>query len=203
NTIRGAGNVGWSGSPTAITNAGTIIADQPTPLILDSGTRPLTNSGTVRAQASATLRCGTSTNYSNGTLTGGNWEAVDGTLRLQGVNLVTNAADILLDGPGSNIYNAGTGTTSALASFVTNGASASFTIQNGRDFTTSGAFHNAGTLLVGDGCTFTSTGAYTQTDGFTTVDGILDAPSPIDIQTGVLGGNGTVNADVTNARRVS
>src|SRR5690606_35894292 len=70
-------------------------------------------------------------------------------------------------------------------------------------FTTSGAFHNAGTLLVGDGCTFTSTGAYTQTDGFTTVDGILDAPSPIDIQAGVLGGNGTVNADVTNARRVS
>lgn len=46
-------------------------------------------------------------------------------------------------------------TTDALANFSTNAASGSFTIQNGRNFTTAANVTNNGTLTVGDTSTFT------------------------------------------------
>jgi hypothetical protein len=86
----------------------------------------------------------------------------DGTLRLINANISTNAATILLDGLNSNFYR-DSGTTDALANLATNATGASFTIQNGRNFTTAGAFENDGALVVGNNSTFTATGADTDT----------------------------------------
>ena len=53
-TIRGAGNLGWSGAPTDFANAGTIIADGTNPLIFTTPNG--TNSGALRAESGAELR---------------------------------------------------------------------------------------------------------------------------------------------------
>src|SRR2546426_11832525 len=68
--------------------------------------------------------------------------------------ITTNAATIRLGGATSQLLNTSTGT-DALAGFTTNAAAGSFTIQNGRNFTPTGSFTNAGALKVGTGSTFT------------------------------------------------
>lgn len=55
NTIQGAGNIGWNGSPTAINNQGTILANVPNILLVD-GNGVVTNTGTLRADSGGTLR---------------------------------------------------------------------------------------------------------------------------------------------------
>ena len=92
----------------------------------------------------------------------------------------------------------------ALANFTTNASGASFTVQNGRNFTTGGTFSNAGTLAVGTGSTFTAGGDYTQTAGTTSLQGgTLAATGVKDLQGGVLSGNGTVSGDLTNEAMLS
>jgi hypothetical protein len=89
------------------------------------------------------------------TLTGGTFEVIgNSTLRFTGANIVTNAATLLLDGAGSALLNA-TNNANALANFTNNAAAGSFTIRNGRNFTSAGAFSNAGIVQVGTGSTFT------------------------------------------------
>ncbi len=77
---------------------------------------------------------------------------------------MTNAATIVLDSAGSAILNESTNG-DALVNFATNTAAGSFTIQNGRNFTTAGAFSNAGVVRVGASSTFTSTGSFTDALG--------------------------------------
>ncbi|MGE3180752.1 MAG: hypothetical protein AB7N71_03920, partial [Phycisphaerae bacterium] len=57
NTMIGAGNIGWNGSPTAITNmpGGTIIADGTNALICDPGSQTFTNMGVMSATAGSNL----------------------------------------------------------------------------------------------------------------------------------------------------
>src|SRR5438445_522101 len=71
-------------------------------------------------------------------------------------NIVTNAAIIVLDGEGSQLLNSSS--TNALSGFTTNAAAGSFTIQNGRNFTVSSVFANAGAFTVGDLSTLSLTG---------------------------------------------
>ena len=206
-TIQGAGQLGVN--LIGLNNQGLILANQTTPLIInprdDLG---FTNSGTLRANAGSTLQVTDHlANYSGTTLTGGTY-AVYGTagspgnLQLPTGAIVTNAATILLDGVNSNLkQNNGT---DALTSLATNSADGSFTIRNGRNFTTAGAFGNAGLVQVGDSSTFTISGAFTNTGadpgGLQLRGGTINATS-LD-NSGEVNGFGTIGVAVTNSGTV-
>ena len=162
---------------------------------------PFSNSGTVRA-ASGTLNLGSAfSNFSGTTLTGGTY-IVSSTLSFTGANIQTNAATIVLDGSASNTLNS-SNSANALTNFSTNAAGGSFTIQNGRNFTTTGAFTNAGNLAVGASSIFTATGNYTQTAGDTDLQGgTLAATGLVDLQGGLLSGSGAVSGNVSNQVQV-
>ncbi len=187
------------------TNQGTISAD------VSGGTFQLdglnwTNAGTVQAQNGGTIvSAGTNANYSGGTLTGGTWKVFDNSaLRLIGGSITNNAADIVLDGVNSNLFS-DMGSTNALAGFAANAAGGSFTILNGRDFTTAGTLSNAGDETIGAGSTLSLAAGenLTQTGGVTTVNGALATTSLVDIQGGLLQGSGTIAGNVTNAGQMN
>jgi hypothetical protein len=88
----------------------------------------------------------------------------------------------------------------ALSPFASNDAAGSFTIQNGRNFSSAGDFSNAGATTIDAGSTFTVNGGYTQTGGITTLnDATLSASGLVDLQGGTLSGTGTINASVQNS----
>src|SRR5262249_51487038 len=134
------------------------------------------------------------------TLTGGIWRVCgDSTMRLLGVDIVTNNATIILDGASSKLYRDDSpGATSALANFATNDTAGSFTIQEGRNPPPASPFTNKGTLIIAPDSTFTTSGAYTQTASGTTtlVGGTLTALSITN--DGKLNGEGAVNGPVIN-----
>ena len=116
--------------------------------------------GTLTVAAGATLSVtGAFTNFAGSTLSGGTY-VIGGTFQFTGARIVTNAATIVLDGPNSRIINESSN--DALAGLATIAATGSFTIQNGRAFTTAGAFTNLGRLTIGAGSTFTVMGDFTQ-----------------------------------------
>ena len=119
--------------------------------------------------------------------------AATGTLRFNSVDINTNSATIVLDGPTSNIYNATTGTTSALTALTTNAVDGTLTLANGRDLSTtpSGAtFTNSGTLNLGAGSTLNVSGVFTQPGSTLHVDiGGPNAASDF----GQVAATGTIN----------
>jgi hypothetical protein len=195
-TIQGSGNIG--NNTLNLTNLGTIIANQSTSLTIDPNSG-VTNSGTFRANSGSTLIVTDNlTNYSAKILTGGIYD-VAGTMKLPvptTETIVTNAATIILDGDSSAIVRY-SGGADALAGFATNAATGAFTIKSGRDFTTAGAFSNAGKMTFETGSDFTvgASQNYIQTAGLTTVNGSLIA-ALVDIQAGILKGSGTITGNV-------
>lgn len=164
---------------------------------------PFTNTGTVRV-STGVLALLELTNFSGTTLTGGTY-ALSGTLRFNSANIVTNAASIILDGPASAIQNTA-GNSNALANFATNSASSTFQIKNGRNFSRSGTFSNAGELTIGPGDntfsidTVTNTGTLTKPGAGTgnvtsatsfTNNGTIDVPSGMLILTPLSNQSGT------------
>jgi hypothetical protein len=61
------------------------------------------------------------------------------------------------------------------------------------------AVNNSGTALVPAGASLSVGGNYTQTDGTTTVDGVLTASNTVFLNGGLLSGGGTINGSVVNA----
>ncbi|MFQ5796053.1 MAG: CARDB domain-containing protein, partial [Candidatus Bipolaricaulia bacterium] len=148
------------------------------------------NSGTVDVN-SGTLNLTTVTQHVGNTLADGTWNVfANATLNITtGVDITTNNANVALSGVGSNFAK--------INSLATNGGS--FSILDGRDFTTVGALSNADNVTIGDGSTFTVTSDYTQISGNTTLNnGTLAASTVVDIQGGNLSGSGTVDAPVVN-----
>ncbi|MBI4838974.1 MAG: hypothetical protein HY806_07545, partial [Nitrospirae bacterium] len=144
-TIQGSGLLG--NNQMALTNEGTITANQSNALTINPSSSGFTNNGTIRANSGSTLTVNdTLTNLSGTTLTGGTYY-VTGTMRLPGA-INTNAASIILDGTSSNLYNGTSGTNNALTNLNTNNGS--FSILNDRDFTTAGNLTNSGAIIVGD-----------------------------------------------------
>ena len=143
----------------ALDNLGILTVDHR--LIIDKPGAPYHNSGTISVASGQIFAIdnGTLTNLSAGTLTGGTY-VIDGTFRFPNASIATNAANIVLVGAAARIVNQFD--TNALANLATNAADGRFTIKNGHNLTTSGAFHNAGTLGVGVSSTFTASGDYTQ-----------------------------------------
>jgi formylmethanofuran dehydrogenase subunit C len=144
------------------------MRDTPAPATARDIDVALTNSGTVNVQAGTLLLDGGFNNFSGTTLTGGTY-VVSGTLEFSGADIQTNAANIVLDGAASRIINTIFGGQDALRNFASN--TGSFTVQNGRNFSPTGAFSNAGTLTVGSGSTFTQSGAFSNFDGVGTLTG--------------------------------
>ncbi len=211
-TINISSDSGLSVNPPSALNAqhmnsGTINVTDGNLTVTQSGTSPtFANPGTVNVSAGQTfdISGGTFTSFSGGTLLEGTYN-LGGTFQFNGAAITTNQATIVLDGAGGGLARiVNESSADALANFSTNTAGASFTIQNGRNFTTAGALANAGNLTVGSGSSLTVGGGgnYTQTSGTTTVDGTLSA-ALVDIQAGLLRGSGTVTGNVANAGQVA
>jgi len=198
-TIMGSGWIGQNNM--GIVNKGTIVADNAAaPLYINPNSKLLDNQGTLPAESRATLAVLDGLkNYGSNTLTGGTYYAA-GTIKLPvaATGIVTNAATIVLDGPSSAILRYA-GNTDALKGFAANAAAGDFTIKNGRDFTTVGAFANAGSMTFGTDSDFQvgASGNYTQSAGITTVDGTLTASNVL-IDGGILKGTGSITGSVVN-----
>jgi len=152
------------------------------------------NEGTMQAVGGSTLSVSSLTNYANNTLTNGTYYA-SGTLKLPDA-IQINAATIILDGSSSAITtNSGS---DALAGIQANAATGSFTIQNGRNFTTAGSFDNAGILNIGSGSAFTIDGFYHQLGNGTVINNGKFNAGVIDIlEGGILKGSGLMAGNVS------
>ena len=124
---------------------------------------PFENSGTVNVQAGALwFDAGVLVN----SLTEGTWNvASNATLSVTMASFYYNSANVTLDGVGSEFPQ--------LSPLRTNDGS--FTITNGRNFTTAGAFTNSGTLTVGPGSTFAVTGGLNNSGLVQVMGGTLTA----------------------------
>lgn len=181
-TIRGAGSVLLNVG--GFNNAGSIIADQATALVIDPGVQDFNNTGTLRAQDGAELR-------------------------LQG-GVFNNAGGVIeADGPGSNVNLANVGTlvnggtlastnggeirsgvgTGAILNGVTIAAGSTVAQSNSADFRVQGGVTNNGTWELN------STGSQTHIQflGTQTIGGTGAIVMGNNIQNNILVGN---NADV-------
>ena len=197
NTIQGAGTISGFG----ITNAGTLSANQASPLILLTSSAGLTNTGTIAVSAGDTMQIGTSaggalTNFSGTTLTGGTYN-LTGTMQFgaSGTTIATNAANITLNGTAQMLDF---GDHNILAGLNDNSSTGVFKLASSAALTTSGgSFTNAGTFTVSKGTTFTVGGSsfnFTQTGGVSTVDGTLTSSTAgtLSLNGGTLAGEGTL-----------
>lgn len=195
-TIQGAGSIGDS-NPMAITNNGTILANQTNPLTIRPNSSGFSNNGKLMSNAGATLTIDAPFNNLSGTgaLTGGTY-LVTGTIGVPGA-ITSNAAGITLTGASAEILNTDT-LSNALSAISANVASGTLSLQSGESLTTGTSFANAGKITVGTGSSFKVTGKYTQTAGTTTVDGTLTSTSGVLVERGSLIGQGKI-AGVLNS----
>jgi hypothetical protein len=190
--IHGSGRI-----RVAFINEGTVRADRPAfPLKID--TSSFTNLGAVEATLGAEVYAlQLPTNYAAGTLTGGIWHPqTNSTLRLVGVDVAKNRAEIILDGPSSRILSSTAGK-DALAAFATNEYGGIFRIRNGRNYTPAVAFRNEGQVILESGGTLTDPTPYVQAAELTLVQqgGTLIADS-VRVTGGWLCGTGVVQGRV-------
>jgi RHS repeat-associated protein len=164
----------------------------------------VTNEGTITSDDGRSVTVQGATNFASGTLTAGTWQVSgSSTLRLIGDNISTDAATLLLDGAGAQIFS-DTGTTNALAGLAAVTTAGSFTVQNGANVNVAAsAFTNAGMVVVGSGSTLTTAGSYTQSSGSTAVNGTLASGGTVAVNGGVLNGAGTVQGNVVNAAQIT
>ena len=113
----------------------------------------LDNQGTLKVASGGTMVIASNLkNYTTGTLTGGIY-SVAGTMALPvptSESIQTNAATVILDGPSASIIKYAD-SSNALAGFASNTALGGFTVKNGANFATAGAFNNAGAMTFRDG----------------------------------------------------
>jgi hypothetical protein len=189
-SISGAGVIGGSGQPFTFRNDGTVTAGSSAGMVFAPGTT-LQNNGTLAVAAgSQTNIVGPFGNFAGQTLTGGDYN-IAGTLQFTGADIVTNAAQITLDGAGAQIIDPTAN--NGLRNFSTN--SGAFALLHGASLPTLGSFTNTGTLTIGSDTTLI-TGGYHQTAGSTVVNGTLMAPAFV-LDGGTLGGSGTYQGNLT------
>ncbi len=132
------------------TGGGTVLAQSGTLLFSGSGTF----AGTVEATGGGTLTMNPAPkNLVSGTLTGGTWIVGAGSSMSLGANITTDAANIMLNGPGATL--------SSLSSLTKIASTGSLELQGGASFTTAGNLDDAGTIDLPAG-TLNVKGAYTQ-----------------------------------------
>jgi hypothetical protein len=108
---------------------------------------------------------GSLTNFADTTLTSGTY-LIAGTFQFTGANIVTNVANLVLDGsgPGQILDEYGN---NGLASFAVNDVYGTLTLQNGYYLTTTGDVANLGYLLIDFTSVLNVSGNYTQGAGAT------------------------------------
>ena len=106
-----------------------------------------------------------------------------GNLRFFGADIVTNSADVTLDGGGAIQDPSGV---DAFTNLATNAPGGSLTLQGGRSMTVPGLFRNEGRLVAKAGSTFS-----VASDAFVNALG------------GLLRGTGTIDANVGSAGEVA
>jgi hypothetical protein len=174
-------------STASVMNEGSIsVADTGHTLYINPNS--FTNSGTVTAESSGTLELQsvTFTNFSGGTLTGGTYQAESGgTIILPDNEQVTTlAANVLLSGAGSTFETFDTSTSAYVpleSSLTTIASGGSLQILADRNYTTTNAITNQGTLGLGGG-TFSSASL---------------------TNSGTLEGFGTVTPSITNTGTIN
>ena len=174
--IQGDGGIFEGAAPAArLENAGTLkksagVGSSTIAIELD-------NDGVIEAASGILNVTGELLNFSaaTSTLTGGRY-VVSAAFRFSNADIVTNAADFVLDGAASTVENFSA--QDAFRNLATNVAAGALTVRGGRTLTAPGAFANAGSLTVLTGSTFESTGALTNT--------------------GTVAGTGTVKGTATN-----
>jgi hypothetical protein len=157
-------------------NYGTVIADSGDMIIATLGAGlGLNNQGTMKVTSRNSLEVQGDLlfNYSSSTqtLTGGTYH-VEGSWANAYMrftlgptqNILHNAATVIMDGATAYIVRRTYGT-SIFNNLAYNDAGGSFTIKNGNNFTTAGAFQNSGVLNVGTSSTFAVTTDFTQDSG--------------------------------------
>src|SRR5258708_14791272 len=144
-----------------------------------------TNAGTMTINSGSTfavISSGNLTNYDSTTktLTGGTY-TVGGTLSAAGLDIVTDAANITLNGTGQLVNS--TNNANALANLNTIASTGSLTLASNANFTAAGNLTNSGTLTVNSGSTLGVTGTLTNlsagtlTGGTYTVGGTMQLAS--------------------------
>jgi len=118
----------------AFINNGTVIRTDTQSFVINVA---CTNSGTFDIQSGTVDIANAFSNFANNTLTGGTYIVAD-TLKFASANIVTDAANIILDGPNSAIQNRSTGA-DALANLATIAATGTLTLNNGRNLTPAAA----------------------------------------------------------------
>ncbi len=211
-TIEGGGGGIALGSALSLVNNGTVRSTTTTGgvrLFLNPTTGTITNNGTFASIPGGHLEVTGSrlTNLSGTTLTGGTYivgdqgSATTSILRITGANVVTNAANIQLDGAGAAFSRASlpsgvtAGDRTAMTNLATNTAAGSITVRNGANFTTAGALSNAGTITAGPGgSTWTNTGVLTNSGTIQAAGGTINATAGLAGTTGtaVISGTGTL-----------
>jgi hypothetical protein len=201
NTIMGAGTIGDS-NPMGITNNGTILANQASPLTIVPDITGFTNNGALMVNKGSVLNInGKFNNYSGTTLTGGVY-AVTGTFEFANANIITNAVNITLNGASAKILDT-VSNNNALKNLASNANQGTLSLQNGQVLSTVTNVSNAGKTIVGASSVLKVAGHYTQTAGTTTVDGMLTAPTGFNLQKGTLLGKGTLGAAVSSAASIT
>ena len=137
----GARDIVLGGTNGAVVNQGTVLIDTAGHTLTVAGAS-VQNLGKFQVQNGGALFVnGPLANLSGGTLSGGTWQiASNGTLRLQSGGITTNAAVLVLDGPGANILTGAGGTNDALVGLVQNALNGDLSILNGRMLSTAGDF---------------------------------------------------------------
>jgi hypothetical protein len=105
------------------------------------------NAGSVTIDGSSTFTItGSLVNFAGGILSGGTW-LLAGTLQFPAANIVTNDANLILDGSGpAKVLDQNSN--NGLANFAVNDVNGSLRVQNGEVFTTPGDFTNTGSLSI-------------------------------------------------------
>ncbi len=130
----------------------------------------LKNGGRIEVLSGFLVVSGLFRNFSGNALVGGEY-LVQGTFRFLGANIVTNAANVTLDGPSAAIEDPGG--SDAFANLARNARGGSLALIGGRDLTVAGPFTNSGTLVASSGSTFAvANNAFTNSFG-----GVLRGPA--------------------------
>jgi hypothetical protein len=200
------GGITTDGSANTFTNAGTFFVDAGSASLTVS--TAFTNTGTVSERSGVLRLTGAFTNFAGNTLTGGSYVVSNSTLEFNNASVLTNAANITLNGPSSGILDLNGN--NALAGMTTNAAGASLTFEGGGSFGFAASFTNEGAVTIDSTVASTSFGAgtYAQSgNGASTTlveGGTLVGNGSVSIGAGSsLQGTGTVQSNVTNSGRLS
>ncbi len=177
----------------SITNAGNLDSNGTVTI-----NASLDNTGVVNVTGGTLTLNGAVTQHVGATLTGGRWEANNGTLDLATGSNITSLA------PGASVVLSGSGAFAKLDSLNLN--QGEFVVLN-RNYSTAGPFNNQGYVQLTNAVLNTGANAYTQSASPSAVTQLENSAnvsaSSFHLNSGFLFGNGSISSSVTNAATIA